>query len=517
MRRRKFLATSAGIPLLFNQLPRDLSSSRMFSALSSEPDERVLVLIQLSGGNDGLNTLIPLDQYDNLAAVRPTLILPENSLLNLDAERAFHPALEGVRDIWEAGELAIVQDVSYPEQNRSHFRSTDIWHTGSDSNEYLPTGWIGRTLDIDHPTYPANYPNPDFIDPIAITVGNSVSETCQGHASNFSLTVNNPFNATSILEGAGGTLPTTLRGPELDYLRTSVAQTNQYSATVKAKAEAGNSLVDYPENNTLATRLKYVAQMISGGLQSKVYVVTLGGFDTHGEQIEAGDSTSGKHAELLLQLSEAVAAFQADIKALGLGERVIGMTYSEFGRRIRENGGLGTDHGTAAPMFLFGECVNAGVLGNNPTIDIAVDELEGVAMQYDFRDVYGSVLEDWFGVEGTVVRDVLHETYTKLPIIRNCSTIISGTEESAFAKTQLTLAPSPFNNQAQLRFTTKTKGLVRLSVYDVNGSLVETLFERRLPAGDQTVNVDTRQYPTGVIIFHLQRGSEVKVVRGVKH
>jgi len=167
-------------------------------------------------------------------------------------------------------------------------------------------------------------------------------------------------------------------------------------------------------------------------------------------------------------------------------------------------------------MFLFGECVNAGVLGDNPTIDPSVDILEGVAMQYDFRDVYGSVLEDWFGVEENVVRTVLHDTYTKLPVIRNCSTIVSGVEESAFAKTQLTLAPSPFDHNAQLQFTTKSKGLVRLSVYDVNGSLVETLFERRLPAGDQTVNVNTRSYPKGVIIVHLQRGAEVKVVRGVK-
>ncbi len=516
MRRRKFLATSAGIPLLFNQLPRDLSSSRMFSALGSEPDERVLVLIQLNGGNDGLNTLVPLDQYDNLAAVRPTIILPENSLLAIDDTKALHPSLAGFRDIWDAGELAIVQDVSYPEQNRSHFRSTDIWHSGSESTEYLRTGWLGRTLDTDHPTYPTDYPNADFSDPIAITVGTTVSDTCQGQAGNFALTVSNPFRATSILEGTAGPLPSTLRGPELDFLRTSVSQTNQYSAIVKRKAEAGSSLVDYPEDNLLATRLQYVAQMISGGMQTKVYVVSLGGFDTHGNQVVDGDTTTGEHAELLTQLAEAVKAFQADINALGLGERVIGMTYSEFGRRIRENGGLGTDHGTAAPMFLFGDCVNAGALGDNPTIDTQVDELEGVAMQYDFRDVYGSVLEDWFGVEEHVVRDILHNTYTKLPVVRNCADPISSTEESAFAKTQLTLAPSPFANQAQLRFTTKTKGLVRLSVYDVNGSLVETLFERRLPAGEQTVNVNTRQYPSGVIIFHLQRGAEVKVVRGVK-
>lgn len=516
MRRRKFLASSAGIPLLFNQLPSDLASSRMFSALSSEPDERILVLIQLTGGNDGLNTLIPLDQYDNLAAVRPTLVLPENSLLDIGGDRAFHPGFAGIRDIWDAGELAIVQDVSYPEQNRSHFRSTDIWHSGSESSEYLRTGWLGRTLDVDHPSYPTNYPNADFQDPIAITVGSTVSETCQGQASNFSLTISNPFRATSILEGAGGPLPSTLRGPELDFLRTSVSQTNQYSATVKAKAEAGSSLVDYPEDNQLATRLQYIAQMISGGLQTKVYVVSLGGFDTHGDQVVDGDPTTGNHAELLQTLSNAVKAFQADIKALGLGERVIGMTYSEFGRRIRENGGFGTDHGTAAPLFLFGECVNAGVLGNNSTIDTAVDEQEGVAMQYDFRDVYGSVLEDWFGVDENVVRTVLHDTYTKLPIIRDCSAPVSGIVESAFAKTQLTLSPSPFTDNAQLSFTTSSKGLVRLSVYDVNGSLIETLFERRLPKGAQMVNVHTRNYPKGVVIFHLQRGAEVKVVRGIK-
>jgi len=175
---------------------------------------------------------------------------------------------------------------------------------------------MGRTLDIDHPTFPTNFPNADFTDPIAITVGTTVSDTCQGQAANFALTVSNPFRATSILEGASGPLPSTLRGPELDFLRTSVSQTNQYSATVKRKAEAGSSLVDYPEDNLLATRLQYVAQMISGGMQTKVYVVSLGGFDTHGDQVIDGDTTTGEHAELLLQLAEAVKAFQADINAL---------------------------------------------------------------------------------------------------------------------------------------------------------------------------------------------------------
>ena len=516
MRRRKFLASSAALPLVFNRLPRDLNSPRMLSALGSDEDERVLVLIQLAGGNDGLNTLIPLDQYDNLAVVRPNLLVPESQLIGLDSERAIHPSFGAMQQVWDAGELAIVQDVAYPEQNRSHFRSMDIWNTASPSDEYYRTGWMGRKFQLDHPDYPVGYPSAENEDPLAITVGTTVSETCQGVQSNFSLTLANPFRVTTILEGEDVPLPDTPRGRELEFVRTSVAQANEYGATVKSKVETGNTLATYPEDNKLAERLRYVAQMISGGLTTKVYVISVGGFDTHANQIVDGEPTVGEHAELLQQVADAVAAFQTDLKLLGLGERVIGMTYSEFGRRIRENGGLGTDHGTAAPMFLFGECVNAGVLGHNPTIDTAVDELEGVAMQYDFRDVYGSVLEDWFGLDDATVRSVLHTNYVKLPVLRDCSDPISSTEESAFAKTALALAPSPFDGRANLQFETATAGTVRLSVYDVQGSLIETLFERRLPAGPQSVNVDTSHYPTGVVIFHLQRGSEVKVVRGVK-
>ena len=517
MLRRHFLARSAALPLAFNALPRDLGSLRALTALGSDPDDRVLVLLQLAGGNDGLNTLIPLDQYDALKNVRPNILLPERELVGIGDARALHPAFTPVARLYDAGELAIVQDVSYPEQNRSHFRSTDIWNTGSAADEVLDTGWLGRTLQREHPDYPAGYPGPDREDPIAVTVGRVVSETCQGSAANFALTVENPFRVTSILEPGGGTSADTKRGRELDFLRTSVAQANQYGATVKARAEAGNTLADYPEDNRVATALRYVAQMISGGMKTKVYVVSLGGWDTHGAQVQAGDARLGKQPALLAELAEGIAAFAEDLKLLGLHERVLGMTYSEFGRRIRENGSLGTDHGTAAPLFLFGSCVRPGVLGANPTIGADVEEHEGVAMQYDYRDVYGSVLEDWFGVPDAEVRAILHDAYVKLPILRDCDLPdTSSTQEAAFAKTEIAAAPSPFSEHTQLRFTTARRGRVRVSVYDGQGRLIETLFERRLPAGEQVVNVDTSGYPAGPVVFHLQEGDAVRVVRAVR-
>ena len=517
MLRRHFLANAAALPLAFNALPRDLGSLRALTALGSDPEDRVLVLLQLAGGNDGLNTLIPLDQYDTLKNLRPNILLPADKLVGIGGDRALHPSFAPMAELYDAGELAIVQDVSYPEQNRSHFRSQDIWHTGSAADEVLGTGWLGRTLERDHPEFPTGYPGPGREDPLAVSVGRVVSETCQGTVANFSLTVENPFRTTAILEPGGGASTDSKRGRELDFLRTSIAQANQYGATVKARAEAGNTLAEYPEQNPVANALRYIAQMISGGMKTKVYIVTLGGWDTHGAQVDANDATLGRQPGHMRLVAEAVSAFVADLKLLGIRERVIGMTYSDFGRRIRENGSMGTDHGTAAPLFLFGDCVRPGVLGNNPVIDPGVDEFEGVPMQYDYRDVYGSILEDWFGVPEDEVRNILHEDYVKLPILRDCDLPdTSSTLEAAFAKTEIAAAPSPFSEHTQLRFTTARRGRVRVSVYDGQGRLVETLFERRLPAGEQVVNVNTSAYPAGPVVFHLQEGDAVRVVRAVK-
>ena len=518
MRRRHFLKTAsvgAALPLANAAFPVMSLGAPLFTVAGSDPSERVLVLINLIGGNDGLSSVVPLEAFADLMAVRGNITIPESRLLSLDSTRALHPSLTGLRDVWEQGRLNILQGVGYPDQNGSHFRSSDIWSTASPADVVYDTGWLGRHFDGQHPGFPSGYPSGDHPDPIAISVGSSASETCQGLAGNFSLTVQDPDTATSILDTAGGTVPDRLYGDELRFIRQTISQSNAYASRVAAASQAARNQVTYPADNTLALHLSYVARMIAGGLRTKVYVVSLGGFDTHAGQVVSGSPETGVHANLLRQLGDAVAAFQSDIRALGLDERVVGMTFSEFGRRIRSNGAHGTDHGAAAPQFIFGGCVNAGVIGEDPTVDRQVDEQESLPMQFDFRDMYGSVLQDWFGVEAATVRSLLHEQYTHIPILRNCSTPTS-TEELPNRDTRLALWPSVFQHSTSIRFSKSTAGATGLSVFDARGALVEQLFDRRLPAGEHTVQFLADRCPPGVLFFRLQEGASVRTVRGVK-
>ncbi len=518
MKRRQFLkytGTAASLPILLNGMPiTAIASSPMFNHIKQEND-KVLVLIQLNGGNDGLNTLIPLDQYDRLAAARPNIILPENKLLELTDTLSLHPNMGGFQSLYDDSKLGIVQSVGYPNQNRSHFRSTDIWTTASPSDQFWTSGWFGRYLDSLHGDYPENYPNEDYPDPLAITLGSVVSETCQGQAANFSLTLNDPFALSPLAEGDGGEIPNSLYGEELQFLRTTITQTNAYSENILAAAEGGNNMIEYPDNS-LARQLKTVALLISGGLSTKVYVVRLGGFDTHANQIVEGESTTGVHANLLQILSEAVDAFQKDLNMLNIEERVISMTFSEFGRQIRSNFSFGTDHGTAAPLFLFGSCVNPTILGENPDIAEEVQVQEGVPMQYDFRDVYGSILKDWFEVEESSIRSLLHEEFNYLPILRDCSAITSTNEEDVF-KEQINLSsyPNPFNDWISVSFLSEG-GWARLSLFDAIGSERKVFFSKQIPQGDQQFSLETNDLPAGNYYLRLMMEGKQKTIRVIK-
>lgn len=423
MNRRNFLKTSGalGVPTLFGagQLAAAPLSALNQLLLSSDTD-RVLVLIQLTGGNDGLHTLVPLDQYANLAQVRSNIILPQNSLLGLTPNAAFHPVMSGMQNLFLDGKLSAIQSVGYPNQNRSHFRSMDIWTSASAADVEETTGWMGRILTEDHPDFPTGYPNPEFQDPLAMVMGTVVSATCQGEVANFSLAVRDPFNFTYIAPGSNTPIPDNNYGDELLFVRQTIAQSNAYGDRVTTAANAGDSQATYPETR-LGEQLRNIATLISGGLQTKIYIATIGGFDTHANQIDSGDSTQGEHANLLADLSASIAAFSEDLTSLGLEDRVLGMTYSEFGRRIRSNQSFGTDHGTAAPLFLFGSCVAGGILGNSPIIDPQVDPYEGVPMQYDFRDVYGSVMTDWLDLDINLVESLIYPGFTYLPILQGCA------------------------------------------------------------------------------------------------
>jgi len=516
MKRRTFLkqlGLGVGGPIMLNGLGLSpLAKSRLFASMGNT--DRVLVLIQLNGGNDGLNTLIPLDQYDNLVTVRGNILIPENDILPLAPTLGFHPQLSELREMFDDGYLGLVQNVGYPNQNRSHFRSIEIWASGSPAGEYWTTGWVGRYLDQQYPGYPEGYPNASEPDPFAITMGFLVSETCQGAASNFAITLSDPFTLNNLSEWETDEYAGTQFGEELAFVRESISLTNLYSERIHNAANLGSNMVSYPET-TLANQLKNVALLISGGLQTKIYTVSLGGFDTHSDQVVENEPLTGIHANLLKTLSEAIKAFQDDLVALGLQDRVMGMTFSEFGRQIRSNGSFGSDHGTAAPLILFGACMGGIILGDNPVIaeDVAVQE--GVPMQFDFRDVYGSVLMDWFEMPKQDVKNILYQDFTHIPIT-TCAAPDAVKERFPFADpVEMINFPNPFSGSTTVRFTCG-RGDIRLSVFDAYGQELAVLAEGRYSAGRHEVTFDGRGLASGNYYLHLKTEGGRKTERVVK-
>ncbi len=504
MKRRKFIKNSAisflGLPVALNGMNiSPIRQSALLDALNPESD-RVLVLIQMIGGNDGLNMLVPLDQYDNLYNARQNVILPQSSLENTGFNLAFHPSMMDMRSMFDDAKLKIVQNVGYPDQNRSHFRSTDIWTSASPADEDWPTGWLGRQLTDDHPTFPNDYPSEDFPDPLAIAIGSRVSMTCQGAVGNFSLAMTNPFGLGQLAAGGDDFIPDGWYGDQLEYVRLTVEQTNAYSERITEVANLGKNTTAYPNTN-LANQLKIIALLLAGGSQTKVFVANIGGFDTHANQVDPTNTNVGEHTELLGTMSEAIAAFQRDLDGLGLSERVMGLTFSEFGRRIKSNDSDGTDHGSAAPLFLFGSCVKPGVLGNNPEIPEEVGTQDGVAMQFDFRDVYGSVLQDWFEVPAEKVQELIHEEYNYLPLIDPCLDF-TDTAEVLEEELDMLLYPNPATDYLRVFFESEQER-VQLVLFNAEGKVVQTIMDKNLPAGPHEVPIQVNHLTSGNYFVRL--------------
>lgn len=446
MQRRSFLKTIAPavvMPSLINGLTvkafANATITNQLAALQSDTD-KVLVLIQLNGGNDGLNTVLNLDQYTNLAAARSSVLIPETAALALNGTNAvaLHPAMTGMQQLYNEGKVTIVQGVSYPNPNYSHFRATDIITSSSDADQVLTSGWCGRYLEQEYPNFPTNYPNTDYPDPPAIQIGVGLPLLFQGTAANLAVTLSGTQIFDDWVNGSNGALPNTPAGHELGYLRTVAQQTQSYAGQITAAAlNITTQSPNYPAAgaNPLADQLKLVARLIAGGLQTRIYLVSLGGFDTHASQVAATDTTTGTHANLLSNLSQAIKAFMDDLAFLSIQDRVVGLTFSEFGRRIISNGSGGTDHGSAFPMFVFGEQVAAGIVGNSPVIPATVTENDNLAMQFDFRTIYASLLKDWFCADASTVDTALADTFLPTPVVESAccvppTPIISGAAAS---------------------------------------------------------------------------------------
>lgn len=514
MKRRSFLKNiaiaGASLPFVSDGFGMKAIGTKLFNH-SLDAEDRVLILIMLNGGNDGLNTVIPLDQYANLMNQRSNIIVPQNEILTLTPEVGLHPTMTGMKNMFNDGKLTIVQNVGYPDQNRSHFRSMDIWTTGAtDVNE--TKGWLGRHFDTYAPNYPQGYPNTSFPDPFAISMGSEVSTTCQGVAANFSHAVSNPNNVFSLYEG-NFVNDGSYYGNNVEYVATIINQTNTFGQVIHAAAVAGNNLSTmYDPTNSLANQLKYVAQMISGGLKTKVYILSEGGFDTHDNQADTNDTTLGSHQALLKKISDAIAAFQDDLNLLGLENRVVGMTFSEFGRQVASNASLGTDHGDAAPLFLFGTCINSGIVGPNPTISNSIQDQAGVPMQIDFRNVYASLLRDWFQVPSNEVQQLFEHSVQFYSLAGTCNV---GTNEFSLNKESILIYPNPTASSFTARVNLES-GRTSLEIRDINGSIVKEVFNQNYPAGQHNIHCDISDLSNGSYFLVIRNNDRLLTEKLVK-
>ncbi len=509
MNRRQFLRLSSalGIPLTLNGLSLSaLAHTPALHLLSTLSSERVLVIVQLSGGNDGLNTVIPLDQYSAYQQARANIAIPENRVLRLTPATGLHPAMPELKTLYDEGKVALVQGVSYPSPNLSHFRATDIWMTASDSNQFLDSGWAGRFLDMLFPNFPDGYPREGAPDPPALQISSTLSLMLRGSSQFLGIAIQDPDTFYRLISGNSavdvGTVPDTTAGDELRFIRRVGLQSIQYASQIKAAADRAQNRATYPTPNTnrLADQLRIVARLIAGGLQTRIYHVSLGGFDTHAAQVTATDTTAGTHANLLRLLSQALSVFQDDLRRLGIASRVLTMTFSEFGRTVRSNGSMGTDHGTAAPLFIVGEAVRGGIIGVNPSLTNLVNNQ--LAMQFDFRQVYASLLAQWFGVGAAQLRAILQRDFAQLPI----TGVSSINADSSPKPTRFELAqnyPNPFNPTTTIRYQLPVSTSVQLAVFDMLGREVATLVNARQGAGMYQVSFDARGLASGVYLYRL--------------
>jgi uncharacterized protein (DUF1501 family) len=426
MKRREFLNYSLLATTVVGKfgLKPEKFTPFMQSVLGLESD-RVLVIIELNGGNDGLNTIIPLDNYSGYFNARKNIAIPESKILKsaIAPNMGFHPAMTGFQSLFNEGKLSVIHSVGYPNPNFSHFRSQDIWMSASDSNTIVNSGWAGRYLNKAFPGFPTNYPNADMPDPLAVRISSVPSLLLQGPSYNMAMNIGG-INAFYLLaNGETEPAPDTNAGRELSYLRLISQQTEKYSEAIKTAASKVTQQGVYPDTS-LAQQLKIVARLIKGGLKTRVYMVNMGGFDTHSLQAVASDPTLGAHANLLRELSDAIKAFMDDCKLQGIDNRVMGMTFSEFGRRIMSNSSIGTDHGEAAPMFVFGAAIKNSVVGTNPVIPTNVTVNDNIPFQFDFRSVYSTIMKNWF-CSGTVADEVLFKEFPVLPIIQESACSIA--------------------------------------------------------------------------------------------
>ena len=421
MKRRDFIHNFSHALAASTMLPHlsYLDASKKYSLLENTVDPgKILIVLRMDGGNDGLNMITPMDQYANLDKVRPHVIIPEKKLIQLGKnDLAFHPEFKDMKVLFDEKRMKIIQNVGYPTPDFSHFRSSDIWQSASDSNQFITSGWLGRLAEHEHPEFPETYPNSKYPDPLAIELGYSNSLLLTGATTFPGFIPGSPENINNIINEFDSSYPNTYAGDKLNYVQIIAKQSNLYSSVVRDAYIKGNHAVQFP-NDDLGGQFYRMSRLIRGGLNTRIYHATIGGFDTHDYQVDQDDHAKGPHAKQLKIVNDSIAALMKCLDQTKDSDRIMLVTYSEFGRRIASRSSGGTDHGTAFPMMIFGNNLNANVLGKNPKIDPKITWEDNLDAEFDFRQIYASVIEQWLGGDNATLKDVFNKTYNQVGLTK---------------------------------------------------------------------------------------------------
>lgn len=467
------------------------------SAISNSDSDRILVLIRLKGGNDGLNTIVPIYDYDEYANLRPTLRHLKSNLYNLNSDFAIPNYMSELQSMWGEGAMKVIHGVGYDDSSLSHFVGSDIW-ASTDINNDTITGWMGRYFEEIYPDYLANPPEI----PAAIQIGSIGNLIFQGDDSNYAFSVSNPDQLENIAQS--GTLynmenlPDCVYGDQLRFLRGTTNSTFQYSGTIHDAYTNSSNGVNYSDN-LLGSQLAIVARMIKGNLGTKVYMVTLGGFDTHANQLE-------NHQILLSNLSNSIKLFFDDLGLTGHDSNVLAMTFSEFGRRPYENGSAGTDHGTAAPLLLFGPALDDnGFVGTHPSLtDFNING--NLVHSLDFRQIYASVMQEWLCIDPNIVSEaLLGESLAAVDLGISCNSLSNGVVEINAFKHYVFYQ----NYQTILQINNKYTQHTTVKVFNILGAEVGVIMNDLLTSGNHSININekikTRLSP-GQYIYRISSG-----------
>lgn len=506
--RKEFLSRlglfAAGGAFLLGGSPiQALESNSLFRKLAELESDRVLVLIQLDGGNDGLNTFVPIENDLYYNTYRQTMNISKQESIKITDTIGMHPSMSPLQNLWSDGKMGVIQNVGYPDSNLSHFRSSDIWTSASDADEVLETGWVGRYLDGEFPDFSESPTD----NPLAVQIGGASSLLFQGPELGMGMIMSDITILERLIENGTAysldNIPNTLYGSEIEFARIQANSSYRYAEAIKTSYDASSTSSDF-EDTDLSRSLAIVSRLIKGNLGSKIFLVTLPGFDTHANQ-------PVRHSQLLNELSNSVADFVSDLEADGRSEDVLIATFSEFGRRVYQNNSAGTDHGTAAPLMVFGDAVEGGMFGSDPKLEEnELDQYGNMVHEYDFREVYATLLSDWFELEQAETLAALGGNFTKIPFIKG-EFAVSNENDELPGRFQLHQNyPNPFNPTTTISFVLSKANKVTLQVFSIQGKLVRTLINKNYSSGSHTVTFDASNLASGVYVYRLTAGGNVQ-------